>query len=127
MSREGDGATGAVRRRPMTPRATEGGAAGRAAGQAPERFHNPPDPVIRDILAHPKRIAVIGCSPDPSRDSHRIARLLMEKGHTVVPVNPSAQEILGRRCYPSLRAVPEPVAMVDIFRRAALAGAVVDE
>ncbi|HVO28276.1 MAG TPA: CoA-binding protein [Candidatus Margulisiibacteriota bacterium] len=90
-------------------------------------FHNPPDHVIRDILSRPRRIAVVGCSPDPSRDSHRIARLLLEKGHTVVPVNPLATTILGRPCYPALHAIPDAIEMVDIFRRADHAGAVVDE
>lgn len=90
-------------------------------------FHNPPDDVIREILSQPRRIAVVGCSPDPSRDSHRIARLLLENGHTVVPVNPRATTILGQHCYPTLRAIPDPVEMVDIFRRADQAGAVVDE
>ncbi len=90
-------------------------------------FHNPPDAVIRAVLGRPQRIAVVGCSPEPSRDSHRMARLLMEKGHTVSPVNPSARQILGQTCYASLRDVPVPVDMVDIFRRADQAGAVVDE
>jgi len=90
-------------------------------------FHNPPDSVIRDILAHPRRIAVVGCSPDPERDSHRIARLLMTKGHDVVPVNPQVREILGRGCFAALSDIPGPVDMVDIFRRADRAGAVVDE
>lgn len=90
-------------------------------------FDNPPDGVIRDILLRSKRIAVVGCSPRPDRDSHRIARLLLDKGHTVVPVNPAAREILGQTCYPSLADIPAPIAMVDIFRRAADAGAVVDE
>jgi len=90
-------------------------------------FENPPDAVIREILAQPRRIAVVGCSPDPRRDSHRITRLLMDKGHVVCPVNPAADTILGMTCYPSLRAVPKPVEMVDIFRRAEAAGAVVDE
>lgn len=90
-------------------------------------FHNPPDNVIRDILSRPRRIAVVGCSPDPSRDSHRIARLLLEKGHTVVPINPRATTILGQPCYPALDAVPGPIDMVDVFRRADLAGVVVDE
>lgn len=90
-------------------------------------FHNPPDSVIRDILSRPRRIAVVGCSPDPSRDSHRIARLLLEKGHTVVPINPRATTILGQPCYPALDAVPGPIDMVDVFRRADLAGVVVDE
>jgi predicted CoA-binding protein len=88
---------------------------------------NPPDSVIREILAHPRRIAVVGCSPNPSRDSHRIARLLMEKGHTVMPVNPNAPEILGQRCYASLRDIPGPVDMVDIFRRADQVGPIVDD
>jgi predicted CoA-binding protein len=90
-------------------------------------FHNPPDSVIRDILSRPRRIAVVGCSPDPSRDSHRITRLLLEKGHTVVPVNPLATTILGQPCYPTLHAIPDPIEMVDIFRRADHAGVVVDE
>jgi uncharacterized protein len=90
-------------------------------------FRNPSDDVIREILAHPRRIAVVGCSPDPGRDSHRIARLLLRKGHTVVPVNPNAREILGRRCYPSLREIPDPIEMVDIFRRADEVGPIVDD
>lgn len=90
-------------------------------------FCNPPDSVIRAILSRPLQIAVVGCSPDPTRDSHRIARLLIDKGHIVVPVNPAASEILGRTCYPSLRSIPEPIDMVDIFRRPDRAGKVVDE
>jgi predicted CoA-binding protein len=75
----------------------------------------------------PRRIAVVGCSPDPQRDSHRIARLLMDKGHAVIPVNPTATEILGHPCYGSLRAVPGAVERVDVFRRSDAAGAVVDD
>jgi predicted CoA-binding protein len=90
-------------------------------------FHNPPDRVIRDILAHPRHVAVVGCSPEATRASNRIARLLMEKGHTVVPVNPGVREILGRACFPSLGDIPGPIDMVDIFRRADQAGAIADE
>lgn len=90
-------------------------------------FENPSDTVIRDLLARRLRIAVAGCSPDPCRDSHRISQLLIDKGHTVVPVNPAGGEILGRTCYPSLRAIPGRVDMVDIFRRSAHVAAVVDE
>ena len=93
----------------------------------PSMFHNPPDSVIREILSQPRRIAVVGCSPDPSRDSHRIAQLLIDKGHSVVPVNPEATQILGRQCYPTLRSISGPIDMVDIFRRANQAGAIVDE
>jgi predicted CoA-binding protein len=90
-------------------------------------FQNPPDDVIREILAHPRRIAVIGCSPDPHRDSHRVAAALMGWGHHIFPVNPAAGEVLGMPCYPALADVPPPVDMVDIFRRSDAAGAVVDE
>src|SRR5262245_53129828 len=80
-------------------------------------FENPSDTTIREILANPRTIAVVGCSPDPSRDSYRIAALLKAKGHRVIPVNPTCQEILGERCFSSVRDIPEPVDMVDVFRR----------
>jgi len=72
---------------------------------------------------------VVGCSPDPRRDSHRIARLLQERGFRVVPVNPHVEHMLGERCYANLRDIPvaEPIDVVDIFRRADRAGAHVDE
>ena len=89
-------------------------------------FQNPPDAVIYDILSRPQRIAVVGCSPDPGRDSHRVARLLMQKGHTVIPVTPGADAILGQTCYASLYDVPPPIDMVDIFRRAEMVGPIVD-
>jgi uncharacterized protein len=90
-------------------------------------FINPSDAIIRDILAQPRSIAVVGCSPDPARDSHHIAQLLIAKGHDVVPVNPAATEILGRRCYDSLRDVPQAIAMADIFRRSDQVGPIVDD
>ena len=80
-------------------------------------FENPSDDEIRDILARARSVAVVGCSADPARDSHRVARLLQSLGHRVIPVNPSAREILGERCYGALRAVAGPVDMVDVFRR----------
>ena len=80
-------------------------------------FENPSDAHIRDILATPRTIAVVGCSPDPDRDSHEIAALLKVKGHKIIPVNPTSKEILGERCFASLTDIPEPVDMVDVFRR----------
>ena len=82
---------------------------------------------IRTLLTGTHTWAVVGCSPDPRRDSHRIARLLQGRGFRVVPVNPSLQEILGERCPPSVTAIPEPIDVVDIFRRSERAGAHVDE
>ena len=82
-----------------------------------ERFENPPDEVIREILAFPRTVAVVGCSSNPARDSHDIARLMQHRGHRVIPVNPTESVVLGERCWPSLRDVPEPVDVVDVFRR----------
>jgi predicted CoA-binding protein len=90
--------------------------------------HSSPQ-TIRTLLTETRIWAVIGCSPDPGRDSHRIARLLQDRGFRVIPVNPNATEVLGERCYPNLAAIPdsERIDVVDIFRRADLAGAHVDE
>jgi predicted CoA-binding protein len=85
------------------------------------------DEVIRRVLTEHKTWAVVGCSPDVYRDSHRIAALLQTRGYRVIPVNPGADEVLGERCYPSLADVPEPVDVVDVFRRSSLAGRHVDE
>jgi len=94
---------------------------------ASERFENPPDATIREILAAPKTIAVVGCSSNPARDSYRIARLLQQRGHRVVPVNPAEREVLGEVCHPTLRDVPERIDMVDVFRRPEFVAAIVDD
>jgi uncharacterized protein len=85
------------------------------------------DDDVRAILTGMRVWAVVGCSPDPNRDSHRIASMLMRRGYTVFPVNPAVDEVLGERCYPTLDVVPEAVEVVDIFRRSDAAGAHVDE
>ncbi|MEN8232128.1 MAG: CoA-binding protein [Thermodesulfobacteriota bacterium] len=72
---------------------------------------------IRKVLRDSKNIAVVGLSPKPHRPSHQVASYLMEVGYTIIPVNPGQDAILGRACYPNLRAIPTPVDMVDIFRR----------
>ena len=90
-------------------------------------FVNPVDATIRDILATPRAIAVVGCSPDPSRDSHQIAALLKARGHTIIPVNPHCREVLGEQCFPSLRAVPAHIEMVDVFRRSQFVGQLAEE
>jgi len=73
--------------------------------------------------------AVVGCSPDPLRDSHRIAALPQAHGYRVIPVNPAIDEVPGERCYPSLTEVPasEGVEVVDLFRRSDRAGTHIDE
>jgi uncharacterized protein len=71
-----------------------------------------------EILRTARTIAVVGASPDPSRTSHGVMRYLQRVGYRCIPVNPNAREVLGERCYPSLADVPEPVDLVDVFRRA---------
>jgi hypothetical protein len=84
---------------------------------------------VEHVLRTYRTWAVVGCSPDPWRDSHRIAALLQRHGYRVIPVNPSCDELLGERCYPSVTAIPaaEGVEVVDVFRNSAAAGAHVDE
>jgi hypothetical protein len=82
---------------------------------------------VRAILTGTRTWAVVGCSPDPGRDSHRIASMLKRRGYTVIPVNPLAGEILGERCYPTLAEAPAGIEVVDVFRRADRAGTHVDE
>ena len=86
------------------------------------------DDTIHRVLTEYRTWAVVGCSPDPMRDSNDIAGLLIRHDYDVIPVNPTCEgEILGRRCYPSLGAIDRPVEVVDIFRRSDQAGAHVDE
>jgi uncharacterized protein len=85
------------------------------------------DEDIRFALEQTQTWAVVGCSPDPYRDSHRIAALLQGRGFRVIPVNPNADEILGERCVASVHDIEEPVDVVDVFRRSSEAGAHVDE
>src|SRR5712691_8959642 len=74
---------------------------------------------IHRALETAETIAVVGCSPNPARPSHTIARYLLESGYRVIPVNPGHREILGERCYPSLTAIPSQIRIdiVDVFRR----------
>lgn len=83
--------------------------------------------VIRRLLEDTHIWAVVGLSPDPSRDSHQVASMLKSRGYRVIPVNPGCEDVLGEKAYPSLGDIPEPVEVVDIFRRADAAGAHVDE
>jgi uncharacterized protein len=90
-------------------------------------FQNPDDAQIRAILSHPRTIAVVGCSPKPERDSHRIAQLLIHRGHDVIPVNPGHCSILDRPCYPDLLSIPRPVEIIDVFRRSEYVPAIVEQ
>jgi predicted CoA-binding protein len=70
----------------------------------------------QEILRKYRTIAVVGASPNPDRDSNVIAQYLIDNGYDVIPVNPNAGEVLGRKSYLSLSAIPRSVEVVDIFR-----------
>ena len=72
---------------------------------------------IRDILKSARRIAVVGHSDDPARDSYRVGRYLAAHGYEVFPVNPNARSTPELRFYADLASVPRPIDIVDIFRR----------
>ena len=71
-----------------------------------------------DILSEGRTIAVVGLSPRPERDSHLVAKYLKEQGYRIIPVNPMVDEVLGEKSYPDLKAIPERVDVVDVFRKA---------
>jgi predicted CoA-binding protein len=81
---------------------------------------------LREILAH-DRVAVVGCSNTPGKAAHDVPRYLHRQGYDVVPVNPYAEEILGRQAYDSLADVPGEVGIVDVFRPSEEVSGIVDE
>jgi predicted CoA-binding protein len=91
------------------------------------------DSYLRDILTGVRTIAIVGASPRPHRPSHGVMRYLQLHGYRTIPVNPFAcaapggGDILGECCFARLADVPEPVDMVDVFRRSEAAGAAVDD
>jgi predicted CoA-binding protein len=90
-------------------------------------FKNPDDREMKSILERAKNIAMVGLSGNSSRDSHRVARYLMEQGYSIIPVNPSEDMILGQKSYPDLSAVPGRIDIVNVFRRSEHLPAVVEE
>ena len=74
---------------------------------------------LRRILHNSKTIAVVGLSADWFRPSFFAAKYMQEHGYRVIPVNPKYPEILGEKCYRSLRDIPEKVDLVDVFRKTA--------
>src|SRR5882762_1531890 len=88
-----------------------------------------PDPYLREILESVHTIAVVGASPRRGRPSHGVMVYLQRHGYRAIPVNPNAagDTINRERCYAALAEVPEPIDMVDVFRRSEAAGDAVDQ
>lgn len=85
------------------------------------------DNTVRDLLANARVIAVVGYSDKPSRTSYQIAQYLKRAGYKVYPVNPSVETIDGEKSYASLADVPEPIDIVNVFRRSEYLPGVVDD
>ena len=87
------------------------------------------DEYLKQILTQTHTIALVGASPKPHRDSHRIMAYLQARGYKVIPVNPriSGEVLLGEHVYSKLEDIPGPVDMVDIFRNSQAAGDICEE
>ena len=75
------------------------------------------DKDMKDILLSTKTIASVGLSGNQEKESYWIASYLKDQGYRIIPVNPTAPEILGEKAYPDLEAVPEKIDVVQVFRR----------
>ena len=75
------------------------------------------DREIKEALGAMKTIAVVGLSPKPERDSHKVSKYMKEAGYTITPVRPAQKEILGEKAYKTLAEVPGPVDIVNLFRK----------
>ena len=84
---------------------------------------------IRSILQSVKTIALVGASANEVRPSYFVMKYLIDKGYEVIPVNPglAGQQILGQTVYATLKDIPKPVDMVDVFRNSEAAGPITDE
>ena len=72
---------------------------------------------LRRILARSRTLAVVGLSAQWYRPSYFAAKYMQDHGYRIIPVNPRYAEVLGEKCYPDLRSIPEPVDIVDCFRK----------
>jgi len=85
------------------------------------------DQEMTALLRQSKTIAVVGLSHNPMRASFGVSRFLQRQGYRVIPVNPNETEVLGEKAYPSVKDIPEPVDIVDVFRRSEYVPEVVDD
>ncbi len=85
------------------------------------------DDGIRELLRNARVIAVYGHSDRPSRTSYQIAQFLKRAGYKIYAVNPTIESVVGEKSYPSLADVPEPIDIVDVFRRSEYLPGVVDD
>ena len=88
---------------------------------------NPTDAALRELLSSARTIALVGASSDSRRPAHGVMQFLLRRGFHVIPVSPGETEVLGQKAYASLAEIPEPVDIVDVFRRAEATPDIADE
>jgi predicted CoA-binding protein len=82
---------------------------------------------ITELLNNAKTIAVVGLSNNPMRAAYGVSAYMQSQGYRIIPVNPEADEVLGEKAYKSLTEVPDPIDVVDIFRRSEFVAPIVDD
>ena len=102
-----------------------GGTAVAAPAPVDPRFQDPR--TIRKVYGYARTIAMVGLSPSRLRPSFFVGQYLQYRGYRIVPVNPTAPEILGETSYPTLSEIPVPVDVVDVFRAPSAAPAIAEE
>ncbi|MCF6408167.1 CoA-binding protein [Pseudalkalibacillus salsuginis] len=90
-------------------------------------FQNPDQAAINEILKTKKRIAVVGLSNKPHRTSYQVSKYMQGNGYEIIPVNPTIDEAMGLKAYPSLKDVEGPIDIVNVFRRSEELPAVAEE
>ncbi len=88
---------------------------------------NPSDYELERLLRATRTIAMVGASSNPERPSHGVFSRLVRAGYRVIPVNPFETSVQGERAYPTLEAVPEPIDLVNVFRRAEATPPIADD
>src|SRR3954465_15129709 len=81
---------------------------------------------MEHLLRKAKTIAVVGLSANPMRPSFGVSRYMQSAGYRIIPVNPGQKELLGEKCYRTLEEIPDPVDIVNIFRRSEFVPPIVD-
>jgi predicted CoA-binding protein len=80
-------------------------------------FENPNREQIKRILEQAGPIAVVGLTDNPARAAYEVSEAMMHRGYRIIPVNPNGESVLGQKGYTSLADIPEPVDIVNVFRR----------
>ena len=80
-------------------------------------WENPSKEEMKKLLEDAKTIAVVGLSNNEEKTVFQISKIMQEQGYRIIPVNPSVDEVLGEKAYPSLKDVPDQIDIINVFRR----------